>query len=90
MVPTIDLHLTLLKFRWVAGALNSAWRAVLGMLLAHPELNPNPKENIINKFISLWGPSEEWDEKQLAKHLYIARELTKIDLATRSRSVHIH
>jgi len=56
------------------------------MLLAHPELNPNPGEDIIGKFKRIWGTSEEWDDKQLAKHLYVARELTKIDLgALRSR-----
>lgn len=69
---------------WVAGALNSAWRAVLGMLMEHPELNPNPKENIVEKFKILWGASEEWDEKLLNKHLYVARELTKMDIASRS------
>jgi hypothetical protein len=60
------------------------------MLIAHPELNPNLDENIIDKFISLWGPSEEWDEKKLAKHLYVGQELTKIDLASHSRSANVY
>jgi hypothetical protein len=60
------------------------------MLLAHPELNPNPRENIIEKFKTIWGPSEEWDDKQLANHLYVARDLTKINLASRSRAANTH
>ena len=60
------------------------------MLLTHPELNPNPNENIVEKFKRNWGSSEEWDDKLLAKHLYVARELTKIDLATRSRAANVH
>ncbi|TFK34498.1 L-amino acid oxidase [Crucibulum laeve] len=64
---------------WVAGALNSAWRAVLGMLLAHPELNPNPGEDIIAKFKREWGDSEEWDQRDLAKHVYVGREVGKIN-----------
>ncbi|KAJ3505377.1 hypothetical protein NLJ89_g7452 [Agrocybe chaxingu] len=65
---------------WVAGALNSAWRAVLGMLLAHPELNPNPNEDIIAKFKKEWGDSEEWDQRTLATHTYLGRELNKLNL----------
>ncbi|KAF8636250.1 hypothetical protein AX16_011020 [Volvariella volvacea WC 439] len=65
---------------WVAGALNSAWRAVLGMLLAHPELNPNPNEDIVAKFKKEWGDSEEWDQRTLATLTYLGRELTKLDL----------
>jgi monoamine oxidase len=64
---------------WVAGALNSGWRAVLGMLLEHPELNPNPNEDIVAKFKKEWGDSEEWDQRTLAKHTYLARELTKLN-----------
>jgi hypothetical protein len=48
------------------------------MLVAHPELNPNPKEDILEKFASLWGDSEEWDNTILEKHVYIGRELTKV------------
>ena len=66
--------------RWVAGALNSAWRSVLGMLLAHPELNPNPDEDIIAKFKREWGNSEEWDQRTLAKHTSLGRQLNKSDL----------
>ncbi|KAG5650548.1 hypothetical protein H0H81_011863 [Sphagnurus paluster] len=64
---------------WVAGALNSGWRAVMGLLQNHPELNPNPSENIIEKFKSIWGPSEEWDPKDLAVHNYIAQQLAEIN-----------
>ncbi|KAG5634273.1 hypothetical protein H0H81_002578 [Sphagnurus paluster] len=69
---------------WVAGALNSGWRAVLGLLQNHPELNPNPGENIIEKFKSLWGPSEEWDPKDLAVHNYIAQQLAELESGRRS------
>jgi hypothetical protein len=41
------------SFRWVAGVLNSVWRAMLGMLIEHPEPNPNPRENIVEKFKTL-------------------------------------
>ncbi|KAG8835722.1 hypothetical protein FRC17_001513 [Serendipita sp. 399] len=60
---------------WVAGALNSAWRCVRSMLVAHPELNPNPQENIMKKFMDEWGNSEEWDDKKLEKHVYLGRNL---------------
>lgn len=59
------------------------------MLLAHPEINPNPGEDIVKKFKELWGSSEEWDDKQLAKHVYLARELTRLDTAARSRSTNV-
>ena len=62
---------------WVVGALNSAWRCVRGMLAAHPELNPQPSEDIVKKFTDLWGASEEWDDKVLEKHVYLGRELGK-------------
>ncbi|KAF5392271.1 hypothetical protein D9757_001577 [Collybiopsis confluens] len=62
---------------WVVGALNSAWRCVHDMLVAHPELNPNPEEDIMAKFITEWGESEEWDDKKGAKHVYLGRELFK-------------
>ncbi|KAF8074658.1 L-amino acid oxidase [Lyophyllum atratum] len=64
---------------WVAGALNSGWRAVLGLLQNHPELNPNPSEDIIEKFKNLWGPSEEWDAKDLATLNYINQQVTKMN-----------
>lgn len=56
------------------------------MLIEHPELNPNPKENIVEKFKTLWGASEEWDEKLLSKHLYVSRQLTKMVIASGSGS----
>ncbi|KAF8879929.1 L-amino acid oxidase [Infundibulicybe gibba] len=65
---------------WVAGALNSAWRCVREMLVAHPELNPNPKEDIFIKFAKIWGDSEEWDDHVLAKHVYLGRALNKRNL----------
>ncbi|KAF5309811.1 hypothetical protein D9758_018993 [Tetrapyrgos nigripes] len=62
---------------WVVGALNSAWRCVHDMLVAHPELNPNPKKDIMAEFMNLWGESEEWDDIKGAKHVYLGRELFK-------------
>lgn len=59
--------------RWIAGALNSAWRAVFGMLIAHPELNPNPREDIIKKFLDLWGHSEEYENESLEAVVNLAR-----------------
>ena len=56
------------------------------MLIEHPELNPNPKENIVEKFKTLWEASEEWDEKLLGKHLYVSRHLTKMAIASGSGS----
>jgi hypothetical protein len=50
------------------------------MLLAHPELNPNPKEDIIARFKKEWGNSEEWNDATLAKHTLLAGELTKLSL----------
>lgn len=47
------------------------------MLVAHPELNPNPKEDIMAKFMKQWGESEEWDDMKGAKHVYLGRELFK-------------
>ena len=47
------------------------------MLLAHPELNPNPNEDIVAKFKREWGDSEEWAQEMLAKHTSLARELSK-------------
>ncbi|EKM59015.1 uncharacterized protein PHACADRAFT_136177 [Phanerochaete carnosa HHB-10118-sp] len=58
---------------WVAGALNSAWRAVFGMLIAHPELNPNPKEDIIDKFVKIWGATEEYDNESLETVVNLGR-----------------
>jgi len=66
---------------WVAGALNSGWRAVYSLLDTHPEINPNPGEDIKEKFKLLWGPSEEWDTKELSAHNYVARRLTELELS---------
>ena len=67
-------------YSWVAGALNSAWRAVLQMLMAHPELNPNPGQDIIAKFKAEWGDSEEWDQRDLAKITQINAKLAQMNL----------
>ncbi|GLB43333.1 putative flavin containing amine oxidoreductase [Lyophyllum shimeji] len=64
---------------WVAGALNAGWRATLGLLQAHPELNPNPGEDIIEKFKNIWGPSEEWDVKDVATMNWINQQLTNMN-----------
>lgn len=40
-------------FRWVVGALDSAWRAVKEMLIL-----TDPK--LLSKFYKLWGVNEEW------------------------------
>ena len=58
---------------WVAGALNSGWRAVYVMLLRH-------YPRLIAKFKKEWGDSEEWDDRTLAKHTLLAHELTKLSL----------
>jgi len=50
------------------------------MLLEHPELNPNPNEDIVAKFKKEWGDSEEWDQRTLEKHTFLARELAKLNL----------
>ena len=51
------------------------------MLDTHPEINPNPGEDIKEKFKLLWGPSEEWDTKELSAHNYVARRLTELELS---------
>ena len=47
------------------------------MLVAHPEVNPDPKEDIVAKFTKEWGTSEEWEEEALKKHVYLGRVLTE-------------
>lgn len=37
------------------------------MLVAHPELNPDKSVDIIGKFTSMWGDSEEWATEVLTK-----------------------
>ena len=55
--------------RWVAGALDSAWRAVDRYLALHyrdlpAESNGTPVHNPVRrKFWESWGGSEYWDEK---------------------------
>lgn len=41
---------------WVAGALDSAWRAVDQYLALHRD------KSLRDKFWNLWGPTEYWDE----------------------------
>lgn len=72
---------------WVAGALNSAWRAVFEMLIAHPELNPNPSQDILAKFKAEWGDTEEWDQRTLTTLTYLNRELTNLDLQEKNRVI---
>lgn len=50
------------------------------MIVAHPEIVPNPAQDTMLKFTTEWGDSEEWDQRTLAKHTYLGRELTKLDL----------
>ncbi|KAJ6476931.1 L-amino acid oxidase [Mycena sanguinolenta] len=64
---------------WVAGALNSAWRAVMGLLISHPELNPHKDENIIQKFQDIWGKSEEMDDETLKAVVNLGREMPKVN-----------
>ena len=62
---------------WVAGALDSAWRAV------DQYLSINQSPSVQKKFWELWGPTEYWDEasdkglvelnrKLMERHLVIA------------------
>ena len=45
------------------------------MLIAHPELNPNPGEDILQKFIDIWGTSGEWpDDDAFTKQARMGRE----------------
>ena len=50
--------------RWVAGALDSAWRAVDQYLALHyPDPEGNSSHNPVRmKFWESWGGSEYWDE----------------------------
>lgn len=49
----------------------------MGMLIAHPELNPNPNEDIIKKFQDIWGKSEELDSETLATVVNLGRTMPK-------------
>ena len=63
--------------RWIAGALDSAWRAVDQYIAL------NLDKDVREKFWELWGPTEFWDEasnkdlvelnrKLMARHLVIS------------------
>lgn len=71
-VPCVSLSLVCFPFeayyvytRWVAGALDSAWRAVYQYLSLH-----NPVR--LPEFLLNWGPSEYWSDEQLENHLRLA------------------
>ncbi|KAG5638419.1 hypothetical protein H0H81_012750 [Sphagnurus paluster] len=59
---------------WVEGALESGWRSVLSLLRTHPEINPHPEEDIVKKFLDLWGPLQEWVPQDFAAHNSLARQ----------------
>ena len=50
---------TILINSWVAGALDSAWRAVNQYLTLNQENLPS---GTLEKFYELWGETEYWDE----------------------------
>lgn len=54
---------------WVAGALDSAWRAV------DQYLNLNHSESLREKFWDLWGKTEYWDETSDKDLIKLNREL---------------
>ena len=56
---------------WVAGALDSAWRAVDQYLAL------NQSKNVQQKFWDLWGPTEYWDEASNKELVDLNRELTE-------------
>lgn len=45
----------------------------MGMLIAHPELNPNKNEDIIKTFTDIWGHSEEIDRDVLELVVNVGR-----------------
>ena len=49
----------------------------MGMLIAHPELNPNKGEDIIKKFQDEWGKSEELDDETLAHVVNLGRSMPR-------------
>ena len=53
---------------WVAGALDSAWRAVNQYLLL------NQPQSVQEKFWELWGPTEYWDEASNKELIELNRE----------------
>ena len=56
---------------WVAGALDSAWRAVDQYLLL------NQPESVREKFWKLWGPTEYWDEASNKELVDLNHDLTE-------------
>ena len=56
---------------WVAGALDSAWRAVNQYLLLH---HPG---SIRQKFLKLWGETEYWDEASNKELVELNHRLTE-------------
>ena len=60
-----DQHLKKHSYRWVAGALDSAWRAVDQFLLINQLHHPGKREEMHKK----WGPSEYWDKDQVENHI---------------------
>ena len=54
---------------WVAGALDSAWRAV------DQHLALNLPEDVRQKFWDLWGPTEYWDEADNQELVELNRKL---------------
>lgn len=47
----------------------------MGMLIAHPELNPNKNEDIFKKFTDMWGRSEEIDRDVLEVVVNLGRNM---------------
>jgi len=56
---------------WVAGALDSAWRAVDQYLAL------NQPESVRKRFWDLWGPTEYWDEASNTELVAQNRKLTE-------------
>ena len=55
---------------WVAGALNSAWRAVEQYLTLN-------QPDSLEAFWRLWGPSEYWDEASDSELVGLSRKLLR-------------
>ena len=49
----------------------------MGLLIAHPELNPNKNEDIIKKFQDKWGKSEELDDDTLTTVVNLGRSMPR-------------
>lgn len=59
--------------RWVAGALDSAWRSAHQFLDAN-KYSPETK----GKFYELWGRSEYWDDELIENHTYLGEFFSKL------------